>query len=82
MSEAHCERDGCVNSEQTALEDAFYEWWSENNHALSLGHPGDVAGLRERLNAAFAKSSTSFCLGRNKQHMIPYFFTGEVVPWR
>jgi len=42
-----------------ALERVYYDWWAENDHALSLGAPGDVADLRFRLNAAFAKSCKS-----------------------
>jgi hypothetical protein len=39
-----------------ALEIAYYDWWGDNHHALSLGAPGDVLDLRLRLNAAFANS--------------------------
>lgn len=42
-----------------ALEAAYYSWWAENDHALSMGHPGDVLALRLRLNAAFANSRKS-----------------------
>jgi hypothetical protein len=41
-----------------ALDRIFYDWWADNDHALSLGLPGDVLELRERLNAAFAKSTS------------------------
>ena len=40
-----------------AIDRVFYDWWADNDHALSLGLPGDVLELRERLNAAFAKAS-------------------------
>lgn len=40
-----------------AVDRVFYDWWADNDHALSLGLPGDVLELRQRLNAAFAKAS-------------------------
>ena len=42
-----------------ALEHVYYDWWGENYYALELGLPGDVLDLREKLNAAFAKASSS-----------------------
>jgi hypothetical protein len=41
-----------------ALESVYYDWWGENDYLLSMGLPGDVLELRERLNAAFAKASS------------------------
>jgi hypothetical protein len=43
---------------QGAVDRVFYDWWADNDHALSLGLPEDVLELRERLNAAFAKASS------------------------
>ena len=43
---------------RAALEQAFYDWWADNHHALSLGAAGDVLDLRFRLNDAFANSSS------------------------
>jgi len=40
-----------------AVDRVYYDWWADNDHALSMGLPGDVLELRERLNAAFAKAS-------------------------
>lgn len=42
-----------------ALEDEFNDWRAENDYLLSTGLPGDVFDLRLRLNAAFAKASSS-----------------------
>jgi hypothetical protein len=46
------------SSLQGAVDRVFYDWWADNDHALSLGLPEDVLELRERLNAAFAKASS------------------------
>jgi hypothetical protein len=43
-----------------AVDRIYYDWWTDNDHSLSLGLPGDVLELRERLNAAFAKAS--YCI--------------------
>jgi hypothetical protein len=42
-----------------ALEEAFIEWWGENDYLLRVGLPGDVVDLRLRLNAALANSLIS-----------------------
>ena len=45
-----------------ALERIYYDWSGENHYALEMGLPGDVLDLRDRLNAAFAKASSSSLL--------------------
>jgi hypothetical protein len=42
-----------------ALENEFNDWRAQNDYLLSTGLPGDVLDLRLRLNAAFAKASSS-----------------------
>ena len=45
-----------------AINEEFYEWWADNDHAMQTGYCGDVLGLLLRLNAAFQKASIS-CRG-------------------
>ena len=50
---------GDIVEKRLALEDEFNDWRAENDYLLSTGLPGDVRDLRLRLNAAFAKVSSS-----------------------
>ncbi len=54
--------DSLPDPVREALERVYYDWWGENYYALELGLPGDVLDLREKLNAAFAKASSSSLL--------------------
>jgi hypothetical protein len=46
-----------VQAVTSALEDVYYEWWSHNEGAQSMGQCGDVFGLFLKLREAFEKTS-------------------------
>jgi hypothetical protein len=48
------------------MEEEFFRWWAENDHFLCAGVAGDLADLRSRLNAAWAKALSS--LGDKPAH--------------
>lgn len=49
------DRAALTYEQKLAMEDAFLEWQSANDHALSLGGTGDVSALWAALSAASAK---------------------------
>ena len=62
-----------------AVDRVYYDWWADNDHALSLGLPGDVLELRERLNAAFAKASNCALVALREARNAPIAFSKSIT---
>lgn len=58
------EKHDKAEEEITRLEEAFFRWCGENNHALTLGGAGDIRALRDDL----ARASEA---PRPKPHLSP-----------